>query len=235
MPAGKNIACSQKINYGNFGYANSFLSFGAQIMEVKERILLKSHELFNRYGIRSVSMDDIAAQLAMSKKTLYQYYTDKDELVTAVFTEVMDHNRVECSANKDKADNAVHEVFMAFDMVQEMFANMNISVLYDMEKYHPACYKKYVDYKNGFLYGMIRSNIERGINEEVYREDIDVDIMTRYRIYSIMLSFNTEVFPNNRTNVVYIEQKLLEHFLYGLATPKGQKLIQKYKNQRIKK
>lgn len=204
-------------------------------MEVKERILLKSHELFNRYGIRSVSMDDIAAQLAMSKKTLYQYYTDKDELVTAVFTEVMDHNRVECSANKDKADNAVHEVFMAFDMVQEMFANMNISVLYDMEKYHPACYKKYVDYKNGFLYGMIRSNIERGINEEVYRGDIDVDIMTRYRIYSIMLSFNTEVFPNNRTNVVYIEQKLLEHFLYGLATPKGQKLIQKYKNQRIKK
>lgn len=235
MPAGKNIACSQKINFGNFGYANSFLSFGAQIMEVKERILLKSHELFNRYGIRSVSMDDIATQLAMSKKTLYQYYTDKDELVTAVFTEVMDHNRVECSANKDKADNAVHEVFMAFDMVQEMFANMNISVLYDMEKYHPACYKKYVDYKNGFLYGMIRSNIERGINEEVYRGDIDVDIMTRYRIYSIMLSFNTEVFPNNRTNVVYIEQKLLEHFLYGLATPKGQKLIQKYKNQRIKK
>jgi AcrR family transcriptional regulator len=59
-------------------------------MEVKERILLKSHELFNRYGIRSVSMDDIAAQLAMSKKTLYQYYTDKDELVTAVFSAVME-------------------------------------------------------------------------------------------------------------------------------------------------
>lgn len=204
-------------------------------MEVKERILLKSHELFNRYGIRSVSMDDIAAQLGMSKKTLYQYYTDKDELVTAVFSVVMDDNRVQCNANKEKADNAVHEVFMAFDMVQEMFANMNVSVLYDMEKYHPTCYKKYVEYKNGFMYGMIRSNIERGIKEEVYRDDIDVDIMTRYRIYSIMLSFNTQVFPNNRTNVVYIEQNLLEHFLNGLATPKGQKLIQKYKSQRIKK
>ena len=204
-------------------------------MDVKERILLKSHELFNRYGIRSVSMDDIAAQLGMSKKTLYQYYTDKDELVTAVFSEVMERNRVECSLNRDKAENAIHEVFMAFDMVQEMFANMNVSVLYDMEKYHPACYKKYLEYKNGFMYQMIRTNIERGIKEEVYRNEIDVDIMTRYRIYSIMLSFNTEVFPNNRNNVVYIEQNLLEHFLYGLSTMKGQKLIQKYKNQRIKK
>ena len=204
-------------------------------MDVKERILLKSHELFNRYGIRSVSMDDIAAQLGMSKKTLYQYYTDKDELVTAVFSEVMERNRVECSLNRDKAENAIHEVFMAFDMVQEMFANMNVSVLYDMEKYHPACYKKYLEYKNGFMYQMIRTNIERGIKEEVYRNDIDIDIMTRYRIYSIMLSFNTEVFPNNRNNVVYIEQNLLEHFLYGLSTMKGQKLIQKYKNQRIKK
>ena len=204
-------------------------------MEVKERILLKSHELFNQYGIRSVSMDDIAAQLAMSKKTLYQYYTDKDELVTAVFSAVMENNRIECTVNKEKAENAVHEVFMAFDMVQEMFSNMNIAVLYDMEKYHPVCFKKYLEYKNGFMYQMIRSNIERGVKEEVYRDDIDVDIMTRYRIYSIMLSFNTQVFPNNRSNVVYIEQQLLEHFLNGLATSKGHKLIQKYKSQRIKK
>jgi AcrR family transcriptional regulator len=180
-------------------------------------------------------MDDIAAQLGMSKKTLYQYYTDKEELVTAVFSEVMDHNRIECSANKQKADNAIHEIFMAFDMVQEMFSNMNVSVLYDMEKYHPVCYKKYLDYKNGFLYQMIRSNIERGIKEELYRSEIDVDIITRYRIYSIMLSFNTEMFPNNRNNIVYIEQQLLEHFLIGLATAKGEKLIQKYKNKRIKK
>ena len=204
-------------------------------MEAKERILMKTHELFNRYGIRSVSMDDIATQLGMSKKTVYQYYTDKDDLVTAVFSEVMDHNRIECSANKEKADNAIHEVFMAFDMVQEMFANMNVSVLYDMEKYHPTCFKKYLEYKNGFMYQMIRSNIERGIKEEIYRSEIDVDVITRYRIYSIMLSFNTQVFPNNRSNIVYIEQQLLEQFLYGLATAKGEKLILKYKNQRIKK
>ena len=85
------------------------------------------------------------------------------------------------------------------------------------------------------MVGMIRANIERGIKEELYRTDIDVDIMTRYRLHSIMLAFNPDIFPNNRTQLVHIEQQLLEHFLHGLGTPKGEKLIEKYKTQRNKK
>jgi AcrR family transcriptional regulator len=180
-------------------------------------------------------MDDIAAQLGMSKKTLYQFYTDKDELVTAVFTGVMDDNKRDCSKFRVTADNPIHEVFMAFDMVQDLFANMNPSVLFDMEKYHSTCYRKFQEHKNGFMYQMIRNNIERGIEQELYRSEIDVDVITRYRIHSIMLAFNPEVFPNNRNMIVHIEQQLLEHFLNGLATPKGLKMIQKYKIQRLKK
>jgi AcrR family transcriptional regulator len=203
-------------------------------MEAKERILLRAHELFNKYGIRSVSMDDIAAQLGMSKKTLYQYYTDKDELVNAVFTSIMEHNQAQCKHDRQQAENPIHEIFLAFDMVQEMFANMNPAVLFEMQKYHPSTFKKFQEYKNGFLYGMIRTNIEAGIKEELYRAEIDVDVLTRYRIHSIMLAFDPEAFPNNRTRLVHIEQQLLEHFLYGLATTKGVKLIQKYKSQRTK-
>jgi len=204
-------------------------------MEAKERILLRAHELFNKYGLRSVSMDDIAAQLGMSKKTLYQYYTDKDELVQAVFVAMMEENQTQCKLDRQNSENALHEIYLAFDMVQDMFVNMNPAVLFEMQKYHPATYKKFQDYKNGFLYQMIRTNIENGIKEEVYRSDIDVDVLTRYRIHSIMLAFDPEVFPANRTRLVHIEQQLLEVFLYGLATVKGQKLIQKYKNQRTKK
>lgn len=204
-------------------------------MEVKERILLKADELFNRYGIRSVSMDDIAAGLGMSKKTLYQYYTDKEELVDAVFSTAMETNRKSCLEDHAVAENAVHEVFIAFDRVRDMFANMNPSVLYDLEKYHPLVFKKFSEYKNGFLYSLIRANIERGIGEEVYRPDVNVEVLTRFRIFSIMLAFNPEAFPNSRNNVVQIEEQLFEHFLYGLTTAKGVKLIQKYKNQRIKK
>lgn len=201
-------------------------------MDAKERILLKSHELFNRYGIRSVSMGDIAAQLGISKKTVYQYYTDKDDLVGAVFTSMMEENRKWCCLERQKSDNAIHEVFLAFDRLIDMFTHMNPSVLYDMEKYHPAVFKKYKEFKNDFLYGMIKSNLEKGISEGLYRADIDVDILTRFRIHCIMLSFNTDVFPGNQNQLVQIEMQLLEHFLYGMATCKGQELIEKYKQQR---
>jgi TetR/AcrR family transcriptional regulator, cholesterol catabolism regulator len=204
-------------------------------MEAKERILVKSHELFNRYGIRSVSMDDIAAHLGMSKKTLYQYYTDKDDLVNAVFDTVLITNKSQCTECIRKGENAMHEVFLSFDMVEEMLKNMNPSVMFDMQKYHPSAFRKFEEFRNGFLYKVIRANLERGIREDLYREDIDTDILSRYRLHSVLLSFNQEVFPSNKNNLAYIEQQLLESFLYGLATPKGQKLIQKYKNQRTKK
>jgi AcrR family transcriptional regulator len=204
-------------------------------MDTKDRILVKSHELFNRYGIRSVSMDDISAGLAISKKTVYQYYSDKEELVSAVFLTVIETSKVRCLDDKKQAENAIHEVYLAFDMMQEMFAQMNPVVINDLEKYHPSVYRKFHEYKFGFLYQMIKSNLEKGIKEEIYRTDMDVDVLTRFRIESIMLPFNSEVFPNNRTHLIHIEQQLLDHFLHGLSTTKGQKLIQKYKNQRTKK
>jgi AcrR family transcriptional regulator len=203
-------------------------------MEIKERILVKSHEQFNRFGIRSVSMDDIAAALGMSKKTLYQHFADKEELVSACFSQVMEHNRHQCLIDQQRAENPIHEIFLAFDMTQEMFANMNPVVLYEMEKYHPTAFKKFHEFKYGFLYKIIVNNLERGIKDELYRPDIDVDVMARYRIESVMLPFNATIFPNNRTHLIHIEQQIFEHFLHGLATAKGQKLIQKYKTQRTK-
>jgi AcrR family transcriptional regulator len=200
---------------------------------IKERILLKAHELFMRYGVRSVSMDDIAAQLGMSKKTVYQYYTDKEELVDAVLSAVLEKNRAECFRDRENAENAVHEIFQAFDMVQDMFSNMNPSIVFDLEKYHPDVYKKVKHHKNVFMYEVIKQNMERGIKEEVYRPEIDVDVLTRFRIESMMLPFNSEIFPTNRTHLVEIQQEILEHFLYGLATVKGQKLILRYKQKNL--
>jgi AcrR family transcriptional regulator len=215
---------------GNFGNEKSFLSFA--LLMAKERITEKAHELFMRYGVRSVSMDDIAAQLGMSKKTLYQYYTDKEELVDAVLSSFLENNRKQCIDGRQKAENAVHEVFQAFDMMQEMFSNMNPSLVFELEKYHTAVYKKIQHHKYVFLYQVLKQNLERGIKEELYRPEINVDILTRFRIESMMLAFNSEVFPTNRTHLISIQEEILEHFLYGLSTTKGQKLIQKYKQQR---
>jgi TetR/AcrR family transcriptional regulator, cholesterol catabolism regulator len=179
-------------------------------------------------------MDDIAGELGMSKKTLYQSYSDKEELVADVFTRVIEGNKCQCSADRERATDPIHEIFLAYDMVQEMFSNMNPAVLYDLEKYHPNVFRKMQEFKYGFLLKMIKTNLERGVSEELYRSDIDVDVLAKFRIESIMLPFNSLIFPNNKTQLVHIQWQLIEHFLHGLATSKGRKLIEKYKTQRAK-
>jgi AcrR family transcriptional regulator len=204
-------------------------------MEIQERIRLKADELFRRYGIRSVTMDDIAAQLGMSKKTIYQYYTDKDQLVDAVAVDEINYSQECCTKDAAASANAIDEIFRVMEFVEEMFRNMNPSMLHDLEKYHPLGYRKFLEHKNKFLYDMIKKNIERGIKEELYRPEIDIEIMVRYRLETMMLGFNTSLFPTVKFNLVKVHQEILEHFLYGLATLKGYKLILKYKQQRINK
>ena len=156
------------------------------------RIKEKARELFMQYGLRSVSMDDIAGSLGMSKKTIYQHYADKDELIVAVISEELQRNQAVCERDRKSADNAVHEIFLAMDMVVELFSTMNRSLLYDMQKYHPNAFVKFQQHKNDFLYNIIRDNLERGIREGFYREDLNLDIMAKYRVESIMLPFNPD-------------------------------------------
>jgi TetR/AcrR family transcriptional regulator, cholesterol catabolism regulator len=204
-------------------------------MNVKERILMKASDLFMRYGIRSVSMDDIALELGMSKKTLYQYYVDKDELVYAVVNDIIIKNEYDCDEDCRTSENAIEEIFKAMEMVEEMFRNMNPSVLYDMQKYHPATFTRFQKHKNEYLYNIIRQNLERGISEELYRAEINLDIISRFRVESMMLPFNPEFFGRNKFNLADVEREIIEHYLFGVATLKGHKLILKYKQERIKK
>jgi len=203
-------------------------------MEVKERIQQKAEELFNKFGIRSVTMDEIAGQLGVSKKTIYQCFSDKDELVSAVFDTYMKHSKSLCISGKKKAENAVQEIFFALDMMEDILATMNPSILYDLEKYHPDVFKKFYAYKNEFLYSIIKENMQWGIHDELYRADVDIDIMSRFRVGTIMIAFSNDVFPKSKFNLMEIEQQILMHFLYGLATTKGVKLIQRYNQQRQK-
>jgi AcrR family transcriptional regulator len=201
---------------------------------MEQRILHKSHELFMRYGVRSVSMDEIAAHLGISKKTIYQYYSDKDALVEGVVGIEIDRNEKTCWSQKEACENAVHEIFIAVDMVQEMLTHMNPSLIFDLEKYHPKAYKKFNDHKNKFMYDIIKDNLERGIKEGLYREEIKPDILSRFRLASMFLIFNPEIFPVNKHGLAEILAEVTDNFLFGLSTIKGQKLIQKYKSQRQK-
>ena len=204
-------------------------------MEVKDRIKQKADELFRRYGIRSITMDEIANQLGISKKTIYQSFVDKDELVDEVITDLLVYNKERCNRDRFKASSAIQEIFLAMEMMDEMFENMNPTILYDLERNHPQTFKKFQHHKHSFLYMVIKENIERGKKEELYRADINTDIVTKIRLETMMLPFNQEIFPKNKFNLVDLEQQMIEYFLFGIASPKGYKLILKYKKERLKK
>ena len=116
-------------------------------MEVKERIKQKADELFRRYGIKSVTMDEIANQLGVSKKTIYHSFSDKTELVDDVIADMLRFNKECCQSYKANSQNAIHEVFLALDMLQVIFDNMNPSILHDIERNYPSTYKKFKEYK----------------------------------------------------------------------------------------
>jgi len=204
-------------------------------MDVKERIISKATDLFMRYGIRSITMDEIAAQLGISKKTIYQFFTDKDDMVAAVIDREIGSNEMECMQFRDQSENAVHHVFLAMENLEEMLSCTNPLMLYDLEKHHPRAFKKLREYKYHFLYRILIDNLQAGIREELYRPDIQLDIVAKCRMESAFLVFNQDVFPHNRYKISEVNFELAMLFLHGVTTAKGKKLIEKYSTERNKK
>ena len=203
-------------------------------VDTKQRIQKAAHGLVMQYGIRSISMDDIAANLGMSKKTIYQYFKDKDELIEAVVDEVIDTNQCACNDDISKSENAVHEIFLVMDMMAEMFKTMNPSILHDMQKYHPVAFSKFMKHKNEFLYNVCTQNLKRGVKEELYRPEIVVDILCRYRVETMFIPFNPEFQQSLKHSLAKIEEEILIHFLFGLVSQKGYKLIIRYREEKAK-
>ncbi len=204
-------------------------------METRLRIIKKAEELFWRYGIRSITMDAIAAELGISKKTIYQHFTDKDALVMAVTEDQILFSQTCCKKDAVNAVNAIDEIFKVIEFVEIMFKNMKPAVMYDLEKYHPDAFKKFLEHKNKFLYEMVKLNIQRGIKEELYRSEINVELMVRFRLETMLIAFNTEIFPPSKFNLMQLQCEIVEYFLFSMATLKGHKLILKYKDQRLNK
>ena len=197
--------------------------------DMKERIKQQSHGLIMQYGIRSVSMDDIANGLGISKKTIYQFYSDKDELVKAVVEDMIDQSRNLCTRDISLSDNAVHEMFLAMQMIGEIFKSMNPSLLFDLHKYHQTSYQIFQKYRSEFLFNTVKENLLRGIKEDIYRSDLKVDFLARFRLESILIPFSPEFQLLSKFTLTEMQQELLEFYLYGLVNSKGYKLIAKYK------
>ena len=174
-----------------------------------------------RYGIRSVSMDDIARHLGISKKTIYQVYADKDELVFAVsrlHQDIWISHTQEISAT---AADAIEELLRFSVVLRQQLAEMNPSVMFDMYKFHRAAWDDFVDYKNKVMRARVRESILRGIGEGYFRGDIDAEILATLRVEQVEMAFNDNVFPHSHYKLDQVQLQLFDHFVFGLLTEKG--------------
>ena len=199
---------------------------------MENRILLKARELVVRNGARYVTMDVLANELGISKKTIYQYYADKDALITAVIDFELEEHNLRLQNSQALAENAVHEMFMLLEDIQTIFRNMNPLTITELAKYHVGAFMKIEHHKNVFMHGIIISNLKRGIEQGVYRKDIDPEILAAYRLATGFIAFNPEVFPLNKHDIGKVNVQIMEHFIYGVMSPKGIELMDKYKQEK---
>ena len=174
-------------------------------------------------------MDDIALQLAMSKKTLYKWFENKDELVQAVIQLHLQANECGCQEMSKTAANAVDELLRIMDQNKKLFSELHPSIFYDLQKYHPATWNLFNEHKNNFIMDKVKANIRRGMEEGLFRADLNIEVMSRLRLAQIEMVFNPDIFPLDKFNVGEVQMECLEHFMLGIATLKGHKLINQYK------
>ena len=197
-------------------------------METKDRILTHASALFLRNGIKSVSMDDIAADLGMSKKTLYKTFTNKDEIVLGMMRRHLDQAQGECCRVASSAANAVEEMLNLSAWADKEFSNVHPSIFYDLKKYHPAAWALLAAHKHAFILDQIMGNLRRGIAEGLFRPDLDVEVLARLNLAQIDLAFDPELYPPAQFSPIRVNRVFDEHFLLGVATLKGHRLFNKY-------
>jgi AcrR family transcriptional regulator len=195
-----------------------------------ERIIQGGEDLFLQAGIKSVTMDDIAKHLGMSKKTIYQFFKDKNELVTALVKKKLKEDEDQMIEFISRSTNVIEEMINMTKCSEEMFSRINPIVIHDMQKYHPDAWKVFQDFKSDVLVSTLEELLTKGIKQGYIRPEIDVKIVARMRVNTVELGFNTSIFPVAEFNTWKVQVQFLDHFNYGICTLKGYKLLNQYKN-----
>lgn len=199
------------------------------LIKSEDRILSGADELFCRFGIKNVTMDDISRHLGVSKKTLYQHFEDKNKIVLSVVACGILEHKEKFDEFEKISKNAIEEILHTMSYMSSIFANVNPNVFYDMQRFHPEAWQQFKKFKEEYVLHMIIRNLEKGREQGHYRLDFSVKIIARLRLEEIELGMNPAHYPADKYNLHDVTIQLLEHFLYGICTLKGHKMINKYK------
>ncbi len=197
-------------------------------MEAKEKILKKSEELFLQYGLKSVTMDDLASQLGMSKKTLYQFVENKGDLIEQIIDLHISDEKAFMESTRATSKDAVEEmILVARHNIQEL-KKLSPTVIYDLKKYYQHLWLLIEQLESEHTFDFIKSNIERGMNQGVYRADINADIITKIYVLSTMSVVNEKMFSQKIYKKEELFTEFIKYHLQGITTEKGLMLYKKY-------
>ncbi|MGB0402470.1 MAG: TetR/AcrR family transcriptional regulator [Salibacteraceae bacterium] len=195
-----------------------------------EQLLEGALQVFMKFGIRSVTMDDMARHLGVSKKTLYKYFKDKKDLVL----KGMEFHQMneQCAMEECFVDgiNAIDENFAISQIIMDQIQNIHPSVMYDLEKYYPETQAKFDEYKKTVVKSWVESNIERGIQQGLFRDDLNIPILSAMYLQRMDAMMRSEDYPADVSLAeVYVE--IFRYHIRGLASEKGVE----YLKQKMKK
>lgn len=197
--------------------------------EHRNKILESAKELFFMHGIKRITVDDICQQIGVSKKTLYVFFKNKEELIERLLENNLNENKKEFENIFKKSNNSIQEIILLMEHLAEMFSEINPYVFYDLQKYHPVVWRQFKEFKETFLFQIIVKNLEKGIQEGLYRHKINIEILAKLRIEETQMAFNPLIFQKEKYKISEIQIELLDHYLHGITTLKGHKLINKYR------
>lgn len=197
-------------------------------MDYKKYIISKSFELFIRYGIKSVTMDDIAKKLGMSKKTLYQYFDNKSDLIEQIFQRHIEEEKLIMGQIKKKATDAIDEMLSIARFVVKILQEMSPTTMYDLQKYYRTTWDKMDILHKKYIYATIKENLIWGVQQGVYRNDLNTDIIAKLYIAKTSLIVDEKIFPVRDYNMGELFQEFINYHIQGIASEKGRQMLAKH-------
>ncbi len=194
---------------------------------MKEKILHKATDLFLTFGVKSVTMDDIAKEMAISKKTIYTFFSTKTRLVEDTTIYLFNKINSEILTICSSGHNPIKELFLVKSLVLEHLKNEETSPQYQLQKYYPKLFDFMKQKQFDSINDCISNNLKKGIEKGFYRKNLDNNLIVRFYFIGIMGIKNVELFPMDKFGMPYLMNNLLEYHIRAIATEKGIKSLKK--------
>ncbi|GAL73603.1 TetR/AcrR family transcriptional regulator [Nonlabens ulvanivorans] len=193
--------------------------------DIKTEILQKSTEMFLDLGFKSVTMDDISSEMGMSKKTLYSYFKNKEELITEVTLAISNTICGGIDNICSTSTNPIEELYDIKKMVLTSLKGDKSSPIHQLQRYYPRVHQKVTAIQFEYMKECVNKNLEIGIEQGLYRDNLDKDFVSRIYYVGLQGIKDLHLFPNTQFPVQKLHDHYLEYHLRGIVTPAGRKIL----------